>query len=149
MTKRSPRSNPDQVGLPIDGLVDVPLESDEEIAGKMANDLFRPWYKEFYEGRYTQSTGHITRELKKFILEVVVNGEETLETVRAAMRHIGLAQQVVTGASLQYALARAKRMAQVREEAGAHGDMIDENEFTDFMHGSVDDIDYGATGSDF
>lgn len=141
------RVSEDQLGLPIEGL-EAPLETPEMKAGKIANDMFRPWYKEFYEGRYVQNVGHITRVLKKFVLDVVVNGKESPDMVNAALRHLGLAQQVVTEASLQYALGLAKKRDNSRQEAGAFEEMLPQEEFTDFLH-NAQNVDYGKSGSEF
>lgn len=138
---------PEQLGLPLDGL-DVELETPESVAGKIANSIFRPWYKEYYEGRYTQSVGHITKSLKQFVLDLVVNGDETEETVRAALNHLGASQQVVTAPALQYALGLVKRRADARKHAGAFEDMVADEVFSDFLMNSHE-VDYGKSGMEF
>lgn len=118
-------------GLPLEGLDITPTP--EETAGKIANRIFRPWYKQYYEGRYTQSTPFIARVLKQTVLKCVVEGEDTEEIIIRAMQMLGLKQQVVTEASLQYSLSIARREAESRRKAsvwhgGAHGGDVKDGE---------------------
>lgn len=80
----------------------------EEIAGKLSNTIFRPWYKQFYEGRYVQDKSHVAKVLRDFVLKVVVNGQEELSTVKLAMHNLGARQVTITPLALQYALGQAK-----------------------------------------
>lgn len=145
--------NDDQYGLPIDELEVIP-EDNEAIAGKIANGIFRPWYKEYYEGRYTQPVGYITKTLKQAVLSVVVEGEEDEEVVRLAMNHLGQAQGVISPNSLQYAMGWARKYIQERKDAGAYAsdNLVPRESFTDFLNfkaGRGEEIDYGQPGDVF
>lgn len=107
----------EQLGLPVEGfeLASTP----EEIAGKIANTIFRPWYKEYYEGRYTQSTAFIAKVLKQAVLSCVVNGDDNEELIARAMTLLGRKQQVVTDASMQYAISHTRQELKRRGDAGA------------------------------
>lgn len=110
-------SQSEQFGLPVEGFELEPTP--DEVAGKIANTIFRPWYKEYYEGRYTQSTAFIAKVLKQAVLTCVVNGEDDQDVVVKAMSLLGRKQQVVTEASMQYALSHVRQEIKRRGSAGA------------------------------
>lgn len=122
---------------------DLPVSEPEpeRVAGKLANSIFRPWYKQFYEGRYVQTTAHINKVLRDFVLAVVVNGDEDIENVRLAMHNIGATQRTVTPLVLQYSLAEAKREVARNKSAGVH-DFTKSDNFSDFMTRGAADEDY-------
>lgn len=135
--------------LPIPGL-EPPPDPPEVVAGKIAGEIFRPWYKEYYEGRYTQSIPHIMKVLKKVVLDLMLNGTTSKEDIAQALAHVGKSQQVVTPLTLQYSLSRLAKIQQTRDEAGMNGDMVPQEDFHKFlMHGISDDLDYGETGQEF
>jgi hypothetical protein len=134
--------------LPLDGLPDE-VETPEIRAGKIANSIFRPWFKEYYEGRYTQNIAHINKVLKQFVLDVVVNGQITESQVQDALAHVGKSQQVITPLTLQYALGRVKRVQEQRANAGMNAEMASELDFVQGQMHSSDTKDYGKTGQEF
>lgn len=122
-----------------------PKEIEQEEAGKIAHGIFQAWYDEFYEGRYTQRPAHIMRDLKKFVLDVVVRGETTPEQVAEAMARLGRNISPVTSPALQYSLGRVQRLEQMRQDAGANADMAEEDVFTDaVMRANDNDDKYGG-----
>lgn len=139
----------EQEFLPLPGL-EPPPDSPEVVAGQIAGEIFRPWFKEFYEGRYTQPIPHLMKVLKQTVLDVVINGDTPKEDVVQALNHIGHSQQVVTPLTLQYALGRVARFVKARDEAGAHAGMVEPDEIQDFlMHGLKEGgVDYGHTGQE-
>lgn len=108
-----------------------PKEVEQEEAGKIAHGIFQQWYDEFYEGRYTQRPAHIMRDLKKFVLDVVVRGDTTPEQVAEAMARLGRNISPVTSPALQYSLGRVQRLEQMKQDAGANANMAEEDVFAD------------------
>lgn len=94
-------------------------------AGTEAGDIFKEWYDEWYAGRYTQPPSQIIALIKQTLLNDI-----DPDSVRKAMHHIGRGQQVVSTHSLQYAIQHAKKVAERRKQAGAHGDLAPESEFS-------------------
>lgn len=126
-----------------------PEPTPEAIAGQLANKIFRPWFKQFYEGRYTQSPSHINKVLRDTILELVVNGEEDLEIIRLAMFNIGATQKPVSPLVLQYSIGEAKKEMRRRGDQGAYQGMVSKQEtYRDFaVHGLPQEA-YGALSTD-
>ena len=94
-------------------------------AGTESGEIFKEWYDEWYIGRYTQPPSQIIALIKQTLL----NGLDP-DSVRSAMHHLGRGQQVVSTHSLQYAIQHAKKAAERRRQAGAHGDLAPESEFS-------------------
>lgn len=85
-----------------ESLFDIePLETPESLAGKSAKNIFDEWYPKWYEGRYTQTPGHIMKILKEAILDKIDPYD-----LAWAMNLLGEKQQTVSKASLQFALAQ-------------------------------------------
>lgn len=80
------------------------METPESKAGKAASEIFKRWYVQWYEGRYTQSVGHIVKVFKKAILAKIPAYD-----VEWAANILGEKEQPITEASLQFALAEVKR----------------------------------------
>lgn len=80
------------------------IETPDSLAGKMASEIFKRWYVQWYEGRYQQSIGHIIKELKKAILA----GIDPYDLEWSA-NILGEKQQVITAPSLQFALSQVNR----------------------------------------
>lgn len=130
--------------------IEVPEDPSVE-AGKVANAIFRPWYMEYYQGRYGQPIGSITAALKRFVLRTVIQGEHEVDDIKEAMKHLGIGQKVVTEMSLQYALDIVMKRRKAKANSGAFNEMADQEEFTNILHHTyeVSEEDYGTSGSEF
>lgn len=80
------------------------METPESKAGKIASEIFKRWYTAYYEGRYTQSVGHIVKVFKKAVLAKIDPYD-----IEWAANILGEKEQVVTEASLQFALSQVKK----------------------------------------
>lgn len=102
------------------------VETPESRAGKEASDIFKRWYVQWYEGRYTQSVGHIIKEMKKAILA----GIDPYDLEWAA-NILGEKEQVVTGPSLQFALSQVNRYKELNGEDSVS--TTDEKEYVESL----------------
>lgn len=108
-------------------------------AGHTAAEIFKNWYDRWYEGRYTQSPGQIVPQIKAALLTGIDE-----QKLASAMDHIGRAQQVVSAASIQYALQHVDKIAKNKQASGAHEDLVDESEFSMMDDVFVSDDYYGG-----
>lgn len=88
------------------------METPESKAGKAASEIFKRWYSKWYEGRYTQSVGHIIKVFKKALMLKIPAYD-----LEWAANILGEKEQVITDASLQFALAEVKRYKTLNGEA--------------------------------
>lgn len=80
------------------------METPESKAGKQASEIFRRWYVQWYEGRYTQSRGHIVKVFKDALMAKIPAYD-----LEWAANILGEKEQVISSASLQFALAEIRR----------------------------------------
>lgn len=88
------------------------METPDSKAGKTASEIFKRWYVQWYEGRYTQSAGHIIKVFKKALLAKIPAYD-----LEWAANILGEKEQVITDASLQFALAEVKRYKDINGES--------------------------------
>lgn len=96
-------SSPELVSLFSEDEIDR-METPDSKAGKEASQIFRRWYVQWYEGRYTQSRGHIVKVFKNALLAKIPAYD-----LEWAANILGEKEQVITDASLQFALAEIRR----------------------------------------
>lgn len=133
----------------------TPEEADR-LATRLANDVFGTWRPKHHDHRYRQRSGNAFVALRKFILEMVVHGELSIDVVTAAMEHLGAQASPITDKSLQYAVSvvteRESKQVAKRDPkvAGAFSTMLPEDGFHEFLRRSdIDPAVYGATGQEF
>lgn len=136
--------------LPLNGET-TPEEADR-LATRLANDVFGTWRSKHHDHRYRQRSGNAFVALRKFILEMVVHGDLSLDVVTAAMEHLGAQASPITAKSLQYAVSVVTERDRKRDpkQAGAFSTMLPEEGFHEFLRRSdIDPVIYGATGQEF
>lgn len=149
MSKRQLPSE-DQGALDLGLDFDIPEDPSVQ-AGKVSNAIFRPWYKEYYEGRYGQSVGSIVATLKRFILRTVIEGDFEQEDVKDAIDHLGKGQKPVTEMSLQYALELTQKRKASKRNHGAFDNVFQDEDFQDIIQNTYDiqAEDYGTSETGF
>lgn len=90
-------------------------------AGRKARKLFEKWHQNWYKN-YVQNEGVIVKVIKDAFIRGV-----SYEALEEAMTIIGSQKQVVSDASLQYALVIADKRKVLSKNAGMN-DLTDENE---------------------
>ena len=95
-------------------------------AGKEAHRLFQNWHTKWYKN-YVQNEGVIVKAIKDALLRGVA-----YEALEEAMTVIGSQKQVVSDASIQYALVIAEKRRTVEKNAGMNN-LKDENEVGTLM----------------
>lgn len=131
------------LGLP------APKETDEEKAGKMAREVFRRWYGEYYVGRYTQKIPHIMKVLRDFILLHVIEHNRSLDDVSGALEVLGKQQSPITMPALQFGLSKHFALKKRREDAGANIEGSSRETFERITVNKADnDINYSSYEGD-
>lgn len=86
------------------------LETPESKASKLANEIFRSWYVQWYKDeqgnkRYTQSEAFIAKEIKKAVLD----GIDPYQLEWAA-NILGQESKPINALNLQWSIARVRRI---------------------------------------
>lgn len=110
------------------------LPEDKE-AGRNARQIFELWYDQWYKDRYTQTPGQIVVAVKNALLLGV-----TVPVLSEAMNILGRRQQVITGPSLQYAIAQAAKNQDKRMNTGSHAGLIDKQTRQDIFKNNRETI---------
>lgn len=132
------------LGLP------APEETKEEKAGRLALDVFKRWYGEYYVDRYTQKVPHIMKILKEFILLHVIEHGRSIDDVYGALVVLGRQQSPITMPALQFGLSKYFTLKKKRENAGANIEGVNREAFGRITVNKADNkIDYDNYEGDF